>query len=284
MSIYLSVIIPAYNEADAIRAGKLKRVADWLFNQPYQSELIVVDDGSQDDTAALAEGIATRVVRIPHGGKAAGIDAGIRAAKGEVALFTDMDQATPISEAPRLLQALNGGASIAIGSRGLARAGAPAWRYALSWSQMGLRYLLLALNLTDTQCGFKAFTRPAALDVLDHLVVYAPSRQGPLKGASVTSGFDVEFLFVGMQLGYSIQELPVRWSYQETRRVRLMRDAWRGMMDLVRIAEARLVRRYPKRARSEPSIHPSVSLPAFQEDVSDPVEEEPTKTALTEKD
>ncbi len=283
MTIDLSIIIPAYNEANAIRAGKLKRVAGWLSGQPFESELIVVDDGSQDDTAKLAKGIATRVVRIPHGGKAAAIDAGIRVARGDLVLFTDMDQATPITEAPRLLEALREGASVAIGSRGLVRAGAPAWRYALSWSQMGLRYALLALKLTDTQCGFKAFTRPAALDVLDHLVVYAPSRLGPLKGASVTSGFDVEFLFVGMQLGYSIRELPVRWNYQETRRVRLVRDAWRGVMDLLRIAWARLRGRYPKRARSNPAPESAAPLLTYNQIDEDPLEDELPESVLPGK-
>ncbi len=278
MKPYLSIIIPAYNEAGAIQAGKLQRVVDWLSHQSFKSELIVVDDGSRDETAALARRAAVRVLRIPHGGKAAAIDAGIRVAAGEIVLFTDMDQATPISEAPRLLQALENGASIAIGSRGAVRTGAPVWRYALSWSQMGLRYLLLALKLRDTQCGFKAFTHQAALDVLDHLVVYAPSRLGPLQGASVTSGFDVEFLFVGMRLGYQIRELPVRWNYQETRRVRLVRDAWRGVIDLLHIAWARARGRYPKRARNSQELRASIPVAVLEPEASEPVEQEQPET------
>jgi dolichyl-phosphate beta-glucosyltransferase len=249
-SPYLSIIIPAYNEADAIRAGKLQRVKTWLDGQVYSGELIVVDDGSQDETANLAEAQGVHVARIEHAGKAAAIVAGIQAAHGEIVLFTDMDQATPIHEAARLLQSIETKSNVAIGSRGLIRPGAPVGRYVLSWGQILLRYILLGVRITDTQCGFKAFTRTAAQEVLQHLKVYHPSRQGAIQGPSVTSGFDVEFLFVANRLGHRISEVPVEWNYQETRRVRLLKDALRGMRDLVRIAWMRLLRRYPRRRRS----------------------------------
>ena len=98
---YLSVVIPAYNEASALRAGKLARLASWLAEQAMETELIVVDDGSADGTAELAESAADRVIRIPHAGKAAAIVAGIEQSAGRVVLFSDMDQATPITEAPQ---------------------------------------------------------------------------------------------------------------------------------------------------------------------------------------
>ncbi|HSV85315.1 MAG TPA: glycosyltransferase [Levilinea sp.] len=246
---YLTIVIPAYNEAEAIRAGKLGRVSTWLSAQDYNAELIVVDDGSQDETAALAEAEGVRVERITHAGKAAAIVAGIQAARGDIILFTDMDQATPIFEAERLLHSIKTESSIAIGSRGLIRPGAPAGRYVLSWGQILLRYILLGIRISDTQCGFKAFTRLAAQEVLQFLHVYHPARQGAIHGPSVTSGFDVEFLMVANRLGYRISEVPVRWNYQETRRVSLVKDAMRGMRDLVRIAWARLLRQYPRRRR-----------------------------------
>ena len=214
----LSIVIPAYNEESAIRAGKLAQVHDWLQAQPFASELIVVDDQSQDNTAQLAEAHADRVVRIPHAGKAAAVIAGIRAAQGHLVLFSDMDQATPITEAAKLIKELDDGAHIAAGSRGLVRRGAPAGRYLLSWGQAVAKYVLLGLTITDTQCGFKAFTRQAAFDIINHLVVYAPHRLGTVNGPSVTSGFDVEFLFVAQRLGYCVREVPVEWSYQRTRR------------------------------------------------------------------
>jgi len=247
--IKLSIIIPAYNEAQAIGAGKLARVTAWMATQPYTSELLVVDDGSQDATAQLAQPLATRLLTVPHKGKAAAIMAGIEAAQGELVLFTDMDQATPITHAPALVAAIAQEADIAIGSRGLVRPGAPLGRYLLSWGQVALRTLLIGLYLTDTQCGFKAMRRTAALATLDHLQRYHPDRMRTIQAPSVTSGFDVELLFVAQRLGYRIAEVPITWSYQETRRVNLVRDAWRGIYDLYTILAADLRGQYPRRVR-----------------------------------
>ena len=232
----LSIVVPAYNEAPALQAGRLDAVREWMARQPFASELIVVDDGSTDDTARLAEGVADRVVRIAHAGKAAAIVAGVDAATGARVLFTDMDQATPIRHADRLLAALDEGADVAIGDRGLVRRGAPLGRRVLSWGQVAVRTVLLGLPWADTQCGFKAFARPAARDVLAHLRLYHPDRLGPVNGPSVTSGFDVEFLYVARRRGYRIAARPVAWHYAHTRRVDLRRDAWRGVRDLLTIA------------------------------------------------
>lgn len=249
MAPSLTVVIPAYNEAHAIRAGKLTQVLRWLAAQPFQCELVVVNDESQDETAALASstlGERGRVITIPHAGKAAAVIAGIRAAQGDWVLFSDMDQATPITEAPKLLNALSGGCDIATGSRGVIRSGAPLGRYILSWGQVTLKTALLGLRITDTQCGFKAFTRACALEIIPRLVVYNPTLLGTIRGPSVTSGFDVEFLYVGQRMGYRICEIPVQWQYQQTRRVDLKRDALRGIRDLSRIVFARLRRQYPR--------------------------------------
>ena len=248
--MYLSVVFPAYNEAAAILAGKLAQAAGWLAEQPYEAELLVVDDGSTDETALLArrarldQGVVARVISIEHAGKAAAVVAGLRQARGQVVLLSDMDLATPITETPKLLDALQRG-EVAVGSRGLRRAGAPAARYLLSWGQMGLRQVLLGLRLTDTPCGYKAFRRAEALRVLEQLYVYQPARLGALRGPSVSSGFDVEFLYVARRLGYRICEVPVAWNYQATRRVNVLREAWRGVRDLARIVAAAGQGRYP---------------------------------------
>lgn len=241
----LSIIIPAYNEEAAIRAGKIRQVKAWLAAQPFQSELVVVNDESTDQTRLLAEQDAVRVITIAHAGKAAAVIAGIQAARYDRILFSDMDQATPITEAPKLLSALAEGIDIAAGSRGIVRKGAPLGRYVLSWGQVFLKSFLLGLRVTDTQCGFKAFTRTAALDIIEHLVVYDPKRLGTIHGPSVTSGFDVEFLLVGQRLGYQTREIPVHWNYQQTRRVNLVRDARRGLRDLFGIVAARWTGQYP---------------------------------------
>jgi glycosyltransferase involved in cell wall biosynthesis len=243
---YLSVVIPAYNEASALRAGKLRRVAGWLAAQPMSTELILVDDGSTDETARLAEGMADRVITIEHSGKASAVVNGIANAAGEIVLFTDMDQATPITETPKLIEAIEQSSDVAIGSRGLVRPGAPLARNLLSWGQVTVRDLLVGLKITDTQCGFKAMKRKAALDILDHLRLYHPTRMTAIKGASVTSGFDVEFLFVAQRLGYRVAEIQVEWNYQETRRVKIIKDAVHGLRDLVNIRLADQRGKYPR--------------------------------------
>ncbi len=243
--IQLSIVIPAYNEADAIRSGKLARVNEWMVQQPFPVELLVIDDGSVDETATLAEPLATRVLTVPHKGKAAAIIAGIYAAEGNIVLFTDMDQATPITYASALLKTIEQGTEFVIGSRGLARPGAPVGRYLLSWGQVVLRTLLIGLYLTDTQCGFKAMKRSAALETIAHLQRYHPDHLDLLDQPSVTSGFDVELLFVAQRLGYQIKEVPITWNYQETRRVNLIRDAWRGIYDLLAIVATDWRGNYP---------------------------------------
>jgi len=109
-----------------------------------------------------------------------------------------------------------------------------------------LHKLLLGLRLDDTQCGFKAFRREVALDILDHLVVYNIDAIGTIEFPSVSSGFDTEFLFVAQRLGYRIREVPVNWYYQETRRVDLSRDAFRGVLDLLKIMLGRFRHHYPR--------------------------------------
>lgn len=234
-SPYLSIIIPAYNEAEAIKNGKLDRVAGWLEKQPWPSELIVADDGSTDGTSELARLAGARVVRISHAGKGAALTVGLLAGKGEILLFTDMDQAVSITEAPKLLEPIGKSVDIAVGSRGLVRKGAPLRRYILSGGQVALRNMLLRLKIGDTQCGFKAMTRLATRDILERMRVYHPDKTRMLPEPSVTSGFDVEFLFVARRMGYRIAEIPVFWNYQETRRVNFVKDMFRGVKDLISI-------------------------------------------------
>ncbi|MEJ2546218.1 MAG: glycosyltransferase [Gemmatimonadota bacterium] len=245
MSIALSVVIPAYNESAAIGAGALEIVRAWLDARPFPTELVVADDGSGDETVALALLTADLVLELPRGGKAAALSAGARAARGEILLLSDMDLATPIEDGSRLLEAIRAGADAAIGSRGLARPGAPPQRYVLSLGQMLLSRLLLGLPYSDTQCGFKAWRRSVLLQVLDQMVVYAPDRPGGSGRAGVTSGFDVECLLVARQLGMDVREIPVSWKHMASDRVRPVTEAVRGVRDLAGIAAARRKNLYP---------------------------------------
>ena len=232
----LSIVIPAFNEEAAIAKGNLALVANWLHENFQEAELIVVNDGSEDRTEKLASQAADRVVTIAHCGKAAAIMAGIKKAKGEVVLFTDMDMDTPITEASKLLDAISRGADIAVGSRGQNRPGAPMHRRILSGGHTFLRKLLLNLDLSDTQCGFKAFKREQALRTLGKMQVYGSESMLPASGFSVNSGFDLEFLHVAGRLGFKIVEVPVVWNFSQGERIRFFREAFSGFCDMVKIA------------------------------------------------
>lgn len=250
MAFCLSVVIPAFNEETNLAAGVLDRVAAYLDGQAYPYEVLVVDDGSTDATAALVEAFAGahprfRLLRCPHRGKAHTVISGVLAAQGELVLFTDMDQATPIGEVAALLPWFEQGYDVVFGSRGGERRGAPWWRTVMSRAMIVLRGLIVGLpGISDTQCGFKAFRAHAAREIFRHMQLYRPGAEHQVRGAVVAAGFDVETLFVARKLGYRLKEVPVAWDYARTRRVSFWRDSLRGLCDLARIRANDLLGRY----------------------------------------
>jgi dolichyl-phosphate beta-glucosyltransferase len=250
MRPYLSVVIPAYNEEANLLAGALDKVVRYLDRQEYTYEVLVVDDGSDDGTAALVEAFVARhprfrLLRNPHRGKAHTVISGVLAAAGEFTLFTDMDQATPIGEIEALLPWLQQGCDVVFGSRGSLRRGAPWWRRLMSRAMIILRGLMVNLpGVSDTQCGFKAFRSEAAREIFSHMRLYAPGSEREVQGAVVAAGFDVETLFVARKLKYRLKEVPVTWDYARTRRVSFWRDSLRGLRDLWRIRVNDLMGRY----------------------------------------
>jgi glycosyltransferase involved in cell wall biosynthesis len=213
MSLPLSIIIPAYNEATRIGAT-LRKILAYLNEQPGGSELIVVDDGSTDDTARVAEEIfsepargcvETQVIRVePNRGKGHAVRTGLLAARGLVALFSDADLSTPISETPKLVQPIRSGQyDVVFGSRAIDRTLIGVhqpWTREQSGKVFNLMVRLLAgLPFKDTQCGFKAFR----MDVCRAVVA----------GARIDRfGFDVELLYVAHRAGLRLLEYPVRWN------------------------------------------------------------------------
>ncbi len=165
----LSLIIPAYNEAARIDVT-IREAGAWLNSQPFATELIVVDDGSDDATAELADRALSelgrgRMLRIAHGGKAAAVRAGMQAATCDQIAFTDADLATPLSYLTELRAALAAGCDVAIGSRegaGARRVGEPSYRHLMGRVFNGLVRLLLIPGVHDTQCGFKLFRAEVA--------------------------------------------------------------------------------------------------------------------------
>ncbi len=236
---FLSVVIPAYNEETNIRLGALDKVSRYLERQSYTWEAIVVNDGSTDQTRVLLDEFVRanggfRVIHAVHQGKAGTVAAGVAAARGDIILFTDLDQATPIREVEKVLPWFKRGFDVVIGSRNTTRLGAPALRVMMARGFMVLRNALLGLKgIVDTQCGFKAFRKEAARDIFEGLKLYGKHKE--VSGSMVTAGFDIEVIFLARKRGYKIKEVPVEWHYVETRRVNPIKDSWQGLLDIFRI-------------------------------------------------
>lgn len=212
-NIFLSVVIPCYNEAENIEAGRLAEVFAWLSAQSRTYEVIIVDDGSSDKSPALLAAAARNhediiIVRTPHRGKPFAVRAGAEAARGEVVLFTDLDHSTPIEELPKLLCWYGRGFNAVIGSRGPARMGNSLMRKAGSRLFGFLRRLVILPDIRDTQCGFKLFRRSVLAEALTRLRYF--SQASGARGWKV-SAWDVELLYVLQESGTEIKEVEVAW-------------------------------------------------------------------------
>jgi len=237
MKPYLSVVIPAYNEEYNLRTGVLDSVYDYLLGQDYSWEILFVDDGSTDNTASLAESFANKhknftVLKEPHRGKAGTVTAGILKAKGEIILFTDTDQATPIDQIEKVLPKFKAGYDVVIGSRH-GREGAPLIRKIMAYGFSLLRLLVLRLPYKDTQCGFKAFSSSAAEEIFKRLEIFSSKNRSV--GASVTAGFDLEILYIARKLGYKVAEVPVDWHHKEGTKVDPIKDSIEGLRGLLMV-------------------------------------------------
>ena len=247
-NLKLSVVIPAYNESDNFAKGVLEQVQEYLHKRPYRSEVIIVDDGSTDDTTKLvkkfiADKPTWQLITNPHQGKAQTVATGISAAQGKTTLFTDFDQATPLSEIEKLLPFLDKGEDIVIGSReveGSQREGEPWYRHLMGRGFNLFVNLFAFGNIHDTQCGFKLFKTAVAQKLFSQLVVYGPHRET----RAFTGAFDVEILYLAHKQGYKIAEVPVFWTHVKTPRISPIRDSVRMFFDLLRIRLADLMGRY----------------------------------------
>lgn len=236
----LSIVVPAYNEAVNIRSGVLTRLADYLTPRPYCHEVLVTDDGSVDETAALVEAFcqehrAFRLLRNEHRGKAHSVIAGMMAAQGRHVMFMDMDLATSLDHIDELVEALESSADVVIASReakGAVRLASPWSRRLLGKAFNLLIQALLLPGYWDTQCGFKGFRKEVAQDLIRSAVVFS--------GGSATSGprvtaFDVELLVIARERGYRIRQLPVTWQHIKTRRVNLIQESLLMLRELLAV-------------------------------------------------
>jgi len=226
-----SIIIPAYNESERIRAG-LDQVLDFVARQGWKAEIIVVNDGSRDQTADIVREYAARhpsvrLVENPgNRGKGYSVRNGMMSATAELRLFTDADLSAPIGEAPKLMSALRGGADVAIGSRWLESAlqterQSPFRQLAGRIFNLLLR-VVLGLKYKDTQCGFKAFTRRAAEAIFPRQRIER-------------WGFDPEILFLAKKYGLRSTEVPVRWAHDERSKISPLRDGTRMFGELLKV-------------------------------------------------
>ena len=210
---FISVIIPCYNEEKNLERGKLDEVSQYLADQDYSWEVIIINDGSTDNSENLIKRFIENranffLIDIPHGGKPAAIWTGIQEANGGIVLFTDMDQSTPIDELNNLLPWFEKSFDVVIGSRGTKREGFSIIRTAGSFVFRNIRRLFLLRNINDTQCGFKSCRRKMAMEIFPRLHYFKQTRK-PV-GWKVTA-YDVELLYVFKKAGYKIKEMTVKW-------------------------------------------------------------------------
>lgn len=246
---HLSVVIPSFDEMANLQKGVLQKVRDFLEEKTYSYEVIVVDDGSTDGSVEFISAFVKdnkhfSLIKNVHMGKAGAVTTGMIKAKGEYALFTDMDQATPIEEIDKLLPEFGKGYDIVIGSRNTYRKGSPLTRRVISRAAIILRKSIVGLRgIRDTQCGFKAFTYESK-EKLFHKIHDLHEGFEQISGSAVTAGFDVELLLLAKNMGYRIKEVPITWLYVETRRVSPIRDSIEGVKDLLIIKRRMIEGKY----------------------------------------
>lgn len=235
-SIYLTVVVPAYNEEKRI-GFSLFRIKDYLQSRKIGAEIIVVDDGSIDRTGEVAREILAdypefSLINFPvNRGKGAAVRAGMLQARGELVLFTDADLSTPIEELEKFLPLAREGYEVIIGSRALPdsiiKERQSWWREHLGKCFNLLVRLLVLKGFKDTQCGFKLFRKEAARDIFSRLE---------------TEGFtfDVEVLLLARKLGYRIAQLPVVWVNHPETRVRLVSGSLKMLGELIKIRRKKI--------------------------------------------
>ena len=248
-----SIILPAYNESERLITS-IPKVLEYVHDRGMRAEIIVVNDGSTDDTAEVVRRFATdnsmvELLENPSNrGKGYSVRNGMLHAKGAIALFTDADLSSPITEADKLFAALAEGADVAIGSRWLKRElqteRQPLYRQMYGrFFNLGLS-LVLGLNYRDTQCGFKAFSRRAAQIIF--------TRQQIERW-----GFDPELLFLANKLKLKTAEVPVEWAHDHRSKINPLRDGLKMGAEVLKIRWNDMMGRYEQSSTPMPQGVPT---------------------------
>ena len=228
MKPYLSIVIPAYNEADRIESS-LQKAVDYLGQKDYEYEIIVADDGSTDNTVAIANKFDEKVkaFALPKNtGKGAAVRMGMLKATGDIRIFTDADFSTPIYEIEKIIYSMKNNYDIVIGSRALdydmVKEHQPFYREFMGKTFNKFVQLMVIKGIKDTQCGFKGFTAAAAEDIFS---------RAKIDGFS----FDVEALYLAKNAGYRIDEVPVEWYNDDRSKVNPITDSISMLLEIMKI-------------------------------------------------
>ncbi|MGB1286186.1 MAG: dolichyl-phosphate beta-glucosyltransferase [Aggregatilineales bacterium] len=219
MPPFLSIIMPAHNEAGRLPPSLVK-IAEFLQQQSYQAEVIVVENGSHDGTFEIADNLRDtypwlRVMQVDTRGKGLAVKAGMLAADGDYRFICDVDLSMPIDEITKFLPPQLPNYDVMIGSRegeGAQRIGEPEYRHIMGRILTMIVKLTAVRGFEDTQCGFKMFSREAAEDL------FAVQQMHGI-------GFDVELIFIAKRRGYQIVDVPITWYYDDDSRMRLVQDS-----------------------------------------------------------
>ena len=228
---FLSIIIPALNEAGRLPHA-LESLDAFLRQQTYTAEVIVVENGSTDDTVGVVQRFAqthpyVRVIAGIARGKGRAIKRGMLEANGDYRFFADVDFSMPVEEIAKFLPPTLEGYDVALGSRearGAKRYNEPFHRHFMGRVNNSLIEMLALQGFQDTQCGFKCFTRKAAIDL------FSVQHTNGI-------GFDVELLYIARKRGYKIVEVPVNWYYNADSRMRLVQDSLAMIREILEIRQ-----------------------------------------------
>jgi len=237
-----SIIIPAYNESQRIIAS-LDKIIAYAAEQDWGAEIIVVNDGSRDNTAELVREYAkkhpmVKLIENPgNRGKGYTVRNGMMHAHGDILLFTDADLSSPIEESRKLFAAIDKGADVTFGSRWL-QAELQTERQPLYRQVFGrifnlLLRIILGLKYKDTQCGFKAFTRKAAHQIFTRQMIDR-------------WGFDPEILFLAEKYGFKVAEVPVEWAHDNRSKINPVTDGAKMFMEMLKVRWADVTGKYDR--------------------------------------